>query len=146
MPPNQYSEAHVDPEQPFDDDETVPEDALAAARKAFNQRSSEKVVPLVYDSLVDDGEPPEDHLLSFENDDLRVTVRVSVNPTAVGLSGSASPAAQGRYELVLEQGELSFACDSPDGSFDFGPVGHGVVRLAYDPVGGEKVHTDWFRI
>jgi hypothetical protein len=139
-------EAHLDPEQPSDEDEPVPEEALESARRAFSTRSAGRIAALVYDSLVDGDEPPEDHILRFEHGTFSLTVNVSVRPADVDLSGLASPAAEGRYELVIGQGELSFVYDSSDGSFEFGPVGHGIVRLMFEPSVGDKIFTDWFRI
>jgi hypothetical protein len=137
----------LDPvEPPFDDEEPVPEDVLNAAKAAFGRRSVEEVAALVYDSLVDGTEPAENHVLRFQHDRLRFDVRVSATSGEVILAGSVAPTAEGRFELVIDQNELSFPYHSTDGSFLLGPVGHGLVRLSFQPSNGTKVQTDWFRI
>ncbi|MBO0883957.1 MAG: hypothetical protein J2P17_27215, partial [Mycobacterium sp.] len=67
-------------------------------------------------------------------------------PTEVELAGGLAPPQGGRIELVIDGGEVSFSYNSPDGSFAFGPVGHGLARLSFTPTQGSAVHTDWFRL
>lgn len=131
---------------PFGRDEPVPEDVLRAARDAFARRFGGDVASIVYDSLVDEHHPPEDHVLRFEHERFSFEVRVSVTPPDVVLDGTVSPATPGRFELRMEPTDLSFVYASRDGSFSFGPVGHGLVRISFEPAGAAEVQTDWFRV
>ncbi|MDA8045737.1 MAG: hypothetical protein M0Z30_10955 [Actinomycetota bacterium] len=116
-----------------------------AAKEAFSKRSRGEVALLVYDSLVDADDPPEHHELRFEGDRLRFLVHVSVRPIDVALVGRLEPPAAGRFELVLEDADLSFVQDSSDGTFHFEPMAHGLVRLAFNAP-GRQIQTDWFRV
>lgn len=133
-------------EPPFDDEESAPEEVVREAKGAFRRRAPGEKASLVFDSLVDADERPEDHRLHFDHDRFRFEVHVSIGPADVLLSGTVAPPVGGRFEMLLEQGELGFVHDSPDGSFTFGPVGHGLVRLSFEPEDGPRIHTDWFSI
>lgn len=126
--------------------DSVPEGVLDAAKAAFEHRLTEDLAVLVYDSLVDGDDPPEDHFLRFEHAGTAITVQVASGPTGVGLSGSVSPPASGSFEVAIEGSSLAFRQQSTDGSFTFDPIGHGLVRITFEPAGAKPLSTDWFRI
>lgn len=126
--------------------DSVPEDVLDAAKAAFGQRSGDDVAVLVHDSLVDGDDPAEGHFLRFEHPRTSCDVQVASEPTGARLSGAVSPPDRGVFELVLEGSGLGLRHKSSDGSFAFGPVGHGLVRITFTPDGAKRVSTDWFRI
>jgi hypothetical protein len=133
-------------ESPHCPDDPVPDEVVRAARSAFGGRSARELASLVYDSLIDDTEPPDDHLLRFEHQRFRFEVNVSARSADVDLAGCVEPGVGGRVELALDHGQLSFVTDTLDGTFSFGPVGHGLVRICFDPSDGPPIRTDWFRI
>lgn len=126
--------------------DSAPPHLLDAAKAAFKGRTSAELAALVYDSLLDANAPPEDHVLRFESERFSLEIEVSARSTEVELAGGVAPPQGGRIELVIDEGEVSFSCNSPDGSFAFGPVGHGMARLFFTPTQGSAVHTDRFRL
>lgn len=132
------SESH--PEDP------VPDDVLDAAGAAFATRSNGDLMVLVRYSLVDEGDPPDSHVLRFEHERMGIEVEVSAMATTTSLRGRTTKPAGGRFEILFFGSTLDFVQNSDDGTFAFGPLGHGVVRIALEPAGASRLDTDWFRI
>lgn len=124
----------------------MPDEVVNAAKAAFDRRSGGDVAHLVYDSLVDADQPAEAHVLRFEHGRLRIEMEVSVTDTGSSLRGTAVPPSTGQFVLMVEGSELGFVQRSDDGSFAFGPLGHGIVRLVWERDGASNIQTDWFRI
>jgi len=132
------------PESPFDG---IPEEVVAAARAAFGPLEPGELAVVTFDSLVDEDDAPEDHRLRFEHPALQVDLRLSVHAGGASLSGHLTPSGPARVELDLEGADLAFVDNSSDGSFTFGPVGHGLLRLLVTAAGSATtVRTDWFRV
>ena len=136
----------IDTESESHPEDPVPDDVMDAAKAAFGTRSNGDLMVLVRDSLVDEGHPPDGHVLRFEHERMGIEVEVSATPTNTSLRGHTSTRAGGRFEVLLVGSDLVFVQDSDDGTFAFGPLGHGVVRVAFEPTGAGRLVTDWFRI
>jgi hypothetical protein len=132
---------------PDDDPERVPDDVIARAKEAFGQRAEGQVATLVFDSLIDEGAPAEDHVLRFEHPAVQIELRVSARPSGSTLVGHLNRRTALRVQLQFTPPGLSLLSDVADDRFSFEEVGHGIVRLnlfneAVEPI----VRTDWFRV
>jgi hypothetical protein len=127
--------------------EEVPQDLVAEAKAAFAQRSDGELAALVFDSLVDEGAPPMDHLLRFEHSETRISVQVSAGHDDSNLDATVEPATTARVRLQVGLNDLFLVADVVDGSFSFHGVPHGVIRFFLDDSEGRPtVRTDWFRV
>ena len=125
----------------------VPEDVLTNAKAAFRHRRKGELAVLVFDSLLDEHDPPEDHLLRFEHRNLWIDLRVLVKGDEASIFGELVPRTDARVELLLEGDDVGFVSDSCAGSFSFSPIRHGLTRLSIRrPDSDVVVLTDWFRI
>lgn len=124
----------------------MPDAVVEQAVAAFATRSSGQLAVLAFDSLIDNGAAPDDHELRFEHDRLHLSVRVTVSKDGTILSGSVSPAAAGRFELRSPDSDVTFLCPTDDGTFTFGPLGHGLFKVSFEPAAAAAVATEWFRI
>jgi hypothetical protein len=148
MTRNPHSESDLQPSGHGGDGlDRVPEHVLVEAKAAFRQHHEGELAVLVFDSLLDDHDPPEDHRLRFEHRNLRVDLRVFVKGDEARIFGDLVPTTDARVELIFEGSDLSFVSDSCGGSFSFSPIRHGLTRLSIRrPDSDVVVATDWFRI
>jgi hypothetical protein len=132
---------------PEDDADRVPDEVIAHAKEAFARRSTGQVASLVFDTLVDEGAPAEDHQLRFEHPLARVELHVSAGETDSRLHGSLERSEARRVELEFDMGNVSRVAEVSDMRFEFEPVPHGLIRLTLlDESGAPMLHTDWFRV
>jgi hypothetical protein len=124
----------------------VPDNVVARAKAAFGERQPGNLAILVFDSLVDDNDRPEAHRLRFEHPTLTVELRLSIVGDQVSMAGSVTPGASGRVSLRFEDDASLQLLERCKGSFAFGPVRHGLMRLCFQLEGDISVHTDWFRV
>lgn len=124
----------------------VPDDVLERARQAFGQRAEGPIAKLISDSLVDEGDKPESHVLLFETQDVKVEVHVESSRSQSRLRGTVSGMSAERASLHLEGSDLALASDVKSGAFTFDPVGHGVVRMSFEAPEASTLMTDWFQI
>jgi hypothetical protein len=127
-------------------EDPVPDAVVEQAVAAFGTRRSGELAVLAFDSLIDNGASPEDHELRFEHDRLHLSVRVTVGEAGTALSGSVAPATAGRFELRSPDSDVTFLCPSDNGTFTFGPLGHGLFKVSFEPASAAAVATEWFRI
>jgi hypothetical protein len=148
MTRNPHPEGDVQPSDLRGDSlDHVPEHVVTQAKTAFQDRRNGELAVLVFDSLLDEHDPPEDHRLRFEHRSLRIDLRVSVKGDGASIFGNLLPRMDSRVELQFEGGDLAFMSDSCGGSFSFSPIGHGLTRLAVRCTDSNVlVRTDWFRI
>lgn len=66
--------------------------------------------------------------------------------TTTSLRGRTTKPAGGRFENLFFGSSLDFVQNSDDGTFAFGPLGRGVIRIAPEPAGASRLDTDWFHI
>ena len=125
--------------------EDVPDDVIAQAKAAFAGRSRGQIAVLVWDSLVDEGAPAEDHRLSFEHPDLQIDVRILGRGDLAAIEGQVKPPAALHVELQAEQGVRISDTDVRGGAFAFDHIPSGVVRLSVQMSVSSEIHTDWFR-
>jgi hypothetical protein len=125
----------------------VPEHVVAGAKAAWHQRHEGELAVLVFDSLLDEHDPPEDHRLRFEHPNLRIDLRVFVKGDEARIFGDLVPSTDARVELRFDGSDLGFVSESCGGSFSFSPIQHGLTRLLIRRPDSEVVvGTDWFRI
>ena len=136
-----------EPEEPSrrDDGETVPDRVLERAREAFAQRAAGPIAHLVSDSLVESGDAPDSHLLTFETETVKIDLHVAAGQAQSDLEGTIHGLLVSRVMLHLEGSGLALVTAVERGSFKFDPVAHGVVRLSFDSDGPLLV-TDWFQV
>jgi hypothetical protein len=149
MTRNPHPEGDLQPsEQGREALDRVPEEVLTEAKAALRQQQEGELAVLVFDSLLDEQDPPEDHRLRFEHPDLRIDLRVSVKGAEARISGDiVPPGTDARVELLFEGGDLGFVSEGCGGSFSFSPIRHGLTRLSIRrPDSDVVVRTDWFRI
>jgi hypothetical protein len=125
--------------------EDVPDEVLAQAKAAFARRSRGEIAILVWDSLVDEGAPAEDHRLRFEHAEMEIDVRILAGGDFTALEGEVQPPAALQVELQREEGEWVGHTDIRNGVFAFDHIPPGVVRLSFQRSSSPEVHTDWFR-
>lgn len=136
---------HEEPSRP-DDGETVPDRVIERAREAFAQRAAGPIAHLVSDSLVDKGDAPDSHLLTFETDTVKIDLHVAAGRSLSDLDGTIHGLLASRALLHLEGSELALVAGVEGGSFRFDPVAHGLVRLSFDVADGPLLVTDWFQV
>ncbi len=136
----------IDTESVSHPEDRVSDDVVEAAKAVFSRRSNGDLMVLMHDSLVDEDHAPDRHVLRFEHRRLSVEVEVSVARINTSLQGSTSVPTRGRFEVMVLSSKLVFIQDSDDGTFAFGPLGHGLVRITFEPVGAGRLVTDWFLI
>ena len=125
----------------------MPDEVLASARAAFRQRARHEVATLVFDSMIDEGAPPEDHWLRFEHPSLGVDIHVTVADARRRLSCAFTPAVEGRAQLRLDGSGEILADEIVAGAAHFDRVPTGLVRVTVLGPGLERpVITDWFRV
>jgi hypothetical protein len=148
MTRNPDPHGYVQPSDPRrDSPDHVPEHVITRAKAAFRQHRDGEVAVLVFDSLLDAHDPPEDHRLRFEHRSLRIDLRVSVKGNEASIFGELLPSTDSRVELLFEGDDLAFTSESCGGSFSFSPIGHGLTRLSVRCRDNNVVvRTDWFRI
>ena len=125
----------------------VPEDLVAQAKAAFDNRCDGGLAVLVFDSLVDAGAPAKNHLLRFDHPLTRISLRVAVGPRESDLNGSIDPRCANRVQAQVGTGDICLVEEVVEGTFTFGAVPHGLIRLHLlrsDDV--ELIRTDWFRV
>lgn len=126
--------------------DSPPEAVLAAAKSAFSRERPAEIASLVYDSLVDGDDGPELHRLRFEHPRLGIEIAVSATPAGTTIAGHLRPPLPARVELVFEPGDVALVVPDARGSFEFGPLGHGLVRVSVSGEGRPPVATDLFRV
>ncbi len=132
---------------PDDDPERVPPEVIARAKEAFGQRAEGQLAALVFDSLVDEGAPAEDHVLRFEHPSVQIELRVSVRDSGSTLVGQVNVREARRVQLQFTPPDGSVLAEVTDDYFSFEEVGHGIMRLNLFAEGPEPiVRTDWFRV
>ena len=136
---------HDEPSPP-DDGEAVPDRVLERAREAFAQRAAGPIAHLVSDSLVEEGDAPDSHLLTFETETVKIELHVAAGQSQSDLDGTIHGSPAGRAMLHLEGSELALVAPVEGGTFRFDPVSHGVVRLSFDAADGAPLVTDWFQV
>ncbi len=124
----------------------VPEEVVNQAKAAFGRRRPGDIAVLVWDSLVDDDDAPEDHRLLFEHLDVQIEVRVRASDGSSDLEGRVKPAGALHVELQSDQEEVLSSVDAEAGAFKLKQAAPGVVRLALRGAGTLEIRTDWFRI
>ena len=137
------------PSDPSDYQSEAPPSPLVAQAKAlFSQKSQGDLAVLVFDSLLDCDDPPEDHRLRFDHSSMSVEVRVSVTSSDASLDGQVQPPLATAVEVEAHMGGRVRIPDSSGGGFSVSGIPHGLVRLHL--VGGSSadppIHTDWFRV
>jgi hypothetical protein len=125
--------------------EDVPDEVIAQAKAAFAGRRRGEIAILVWDSLVDEDAPAEDHRLRFEHADMQIDVRVLAGGDFTAMEGHVQPPSALQVELQAEQGRPVGHTDIRGGVFAFDHVPPGVVRLSFQRPASSEVHTDWFR-
>ena len=126
--------------------EPVPDDVLERARKAFSQRARGPIARLTHDSMLEKGDAPQSHVLSFAAGEASIQVHVAAAESQSQLDGSVEGFAPNRAMLHLEGSELAMVAPVEEGSFSFDPVAHGVVRLSFETAGNPGLSTDWFQV
>jgi hypothetical protein len=127
--------------------EAVPDNVIALAKAAFKSRPRGTLANLVFDSLVDEAASLDDHRLRFEHSQQQIELHISTSGDDTTMSGTLRGGIAAKVALDLEGSELALITEVADGSFHFGPVPHGLVRLAIDEgKGTTTVTTDWFRV
>jgi hypothetical protein len=151
------SDASNDPQSPAPADRgdevapaSVPTEVLDAAKALFRPPEPGTLATLVFDSLVDEGAPREDHLLRFEHPHATFELSVSAGENESRLLGTIPGTAEGRAVLHQRDDDMSLETDVKGGEFEFGPFAHGLVRISIAPLhpngAGDIIWTDWFRV
>ena len=124
----------------------VPEEVVSRAKMAFAQRTNTRVAALTFDSLIDGGDPAQDHLLVFEDGRARIDLQVCAHAASSHLLGRIEPATATRVQLEQQSGAPRLASVA-DGRFCFKRVRHGVIRLSVlDETASPVLCTDWFSV
>jgi hypothetical protein len=124
----------------------VPEEVVNQAKAAFGRRRPGDIAVLVWDSLVDDDDAPEDHRLVFEHPDVQIEVRVRASAGSSDLEGRVKPAGVLHVELQSDSEEVLYSAEAEAGAFKLKQAAPGVVRLALRGAATPLIRTDWFRI
>jgi hypothetical protein len=124
----------------------VPEDLVVQAKTAFANRYEGDLAVLVFDSLVDDGAPANDHLLRFDHPSMWVRLQVAAGSQGSDLSGSTYPPTAKRARLEVGISDIYFDEDVVEGGFAFRAVPHGLIRLHILRRENRLIRTDWFRV
>ena len=132
---------------PDDDPGTSLRRSSPAPKRLFGQRAEGQLAALVFDSLVDEGAPAEDHVLRFEHPSVQIELRVSVRDSGSTLVGQVNVREARRVQLQFTPPDGSVLAEVTDDYFSFEEVGHGIMRLNLFAEGPEPiVRTDWFRV
>ena len=136
---------------PSEPDHRVPLDApvelIAEAKAALAPARHREVAAVMVDSLLDMGDPANDHRLRFDHPRLTIELRLSAQPQNTSITGTVHPRGPARAVLHLKRAELALVSDVVDYRFRFTPVAHGVVRVSFERSdGAELVWTDWFLV
>jgi hypothetical protein len=124
----------------------VPEDLVAQVKSAFVNRCEGDLAVLVFDSLIDEGAPAQDHLLRFEHPLTRISLRVAAGLQESDLSGSTDPPTGERAQLQFGGSDIYLDDEVVEGAFSFHAVPHGLTRLRILRTDdGLVIRTDWFR-
>ena len=91
----------------------VPEEVVNQAKAAFGRRRPGDIAVLVWDSLVDDDDAPEDHRLVFEHPDVQIEVRVRASAGSSDLEGRVKPAGVLHVELQSDSEEVAVYAPRP---------------------------------
>ena len=129
-----------------DDHDPVPGDVTAAAKGAFDSARPAKLAVLVHDSLIDADEPVPKHVLRFEHRQLEVELHVSVEPAGTLIQGVLDRPGPTHAALRFYEGFPDLVEPVEGATFEFPPLGHGLVRISLQTDGEPSVWTDWFRI
>jgi hypothetical protein len=127
--------------------EAVPHSVVTEAKAAFKHRARGQIANIVFDSLVDEGAPADDYRLRFEHARVQIELHISTGGDDTTMTGTVLGRAAAKVALELKGSEIALVTEVEDGSFRFGPVAHGLMRLAIEEAEGtETVTTDWFRL
>jgi hypothetical protein len=133
--------------RPANGPDAVPENVVTDAKSAFRQRTQGALAALVFDSVVEDGDPADQHRLRFEHPLMDIDLQVSVRSAGSYLLGKVTPGIPVRVEIRRASGETACGTDLADGVFSLPEIRHGLVRLRFfDRNGLPIIHTDWFRV
>ena len=125
--------------------EHPPESVVGKARAAFGE-SAPELAALIYDSLVDSDDEPEDHELVFRHPRMELALHVSAHPDGSGIEGRVSFPAT-KVALHVRDAGLAMVSELQGGTFGFNRVPHGLVRLSVEGLEpGSAIWTDWFRV
>jgi hypothetical protein len=125
----------------------VPEGLVAQAKSAFVNRCEGDLAVLVFDSLIDEGAPAQNHLLRFEHPSTRIRLRVAAGLQESELSGSTDPPTGERAQLQFGSSDIYLEDEVVEGTFSFHAVPHGLMRLRIlRRDDGALIRTDWFRV
>jgi hypothetical protein len=127
--------------------ERIPPEVVKQAKAAFRQPPRGELAALVWDSLIDEGEPGWHHHLGFEHPQMWIDVTVSVIFGLSTLRGVLYPAVPAHVELHRDETEYSANSEVSDGAFSLERIPRGLVRLRI--VRSQRapvLYTDWFRI
>lgn len=136
-----------DPEEGSPPEEQAPppnviNDALAA----FSTPQPGELAVLVFDSLVDERAPADNHRLRFEHPRVEVELYVSYRAQNSLLRGQIRGLVASRAAMHFQGTELALVTDVEDGRFELTPIGHGLVRIVIEEQNRSVVRTDWFSI
>ena len=127
--------------------EPVPGEVVEQARSAFNVSRSGELAELVEDTLVDKHHPAGDHLLRFQHRSVKIQARVRAGEDGPTLGGEIRPRTAVVVESESYRQDQKIVAQACDGTFGFGPLGPGLIRLRISAPGlSALVRTDWFRI
>jgi hypothetical protein len=130
-----------------DDADKVPGEVLAHAKEAFGRRSEGQVAVLVFDSVMDGGDPAENYWLRFEHPLVRIELQISAGPYGSRLQGRLEPSIAIQVQLELDAGSAPRCVAVRHARFLFERLNHGVVRLSLLGTRTPPIlHTDWFWI
>lgn len=128
----------------------VPPDVVSVAKAAFRPPDGRELATLVFDSLVDEDAPREDHRLRFEHPHITIDLRVSAHEDESHVHGDVTQPEEGEAVLHIREADVALVSSVQAGEFEFGPLPHGLVRISVTPTHAngtiETVWTDWFRI